>query len=244
LLRQPLDNLRALLYGSGYAQIQKTWREQIYPKARALEAGFPFTDKGETALVDLVRFINPENGQFTVFFNAQLADSFDDVNGEWVLKETGTYKFSKDFVKYVNDVRRLREAMFPNGGAQPAVSYTLEVQPVSEAEITFDIDGQQLKTTDKKPAKFIWPARAGAQAGATLKLTPKGGEEKQPLSFTGEWGLFRLLAAGGAGKSADNALTFTWQVDPTPVRATLRPEGVNHPFQLNMFTGLRAPRGL
>lgn len=244
LLKQPLDNLRALLYGSGYAQIQKTWREQIYPKARALEAGFPFTDKGETALADLVRFINPENGQFTAFFNAQLADSFDDVNGEWVLKETGTYKFSKDFVKYVNDVRRLREALFANGGAQPALSYTLEVQPVPEADITFDIDGQQLKTTDKKPLKFIWPARAGTLAGAALKLTPKGGEEKQPLSFAGEWGLFRLLAAGGAGKTADNALTFTWQVEPVPVRATLRPEGVNHPFQLNVFTGLRAPRGL
>jgi type VI secretion system protein ImpL len=244
LLKQPLDNLRALLYGSGYAQIQKTWREQIYPKARALEVGFPFTSTGETALADLVRFINPENGQFTAFFNAQLATSFDDVEGQWVLKESGTYKFSKDFVKYVNDVRQLREALFPNGGAQPEVAYTLEVPPVSDANITILIDGQLLKSADKKPARFVWPARGGAAAGAALQIKAKGGEEKQPLGFAGEWGLFRLLAAGSTGKSDAGALAVTWQVDAVPVRATLRPEGVNHPFQLNLFSKLRAPRGL
>src|SRR4029079_18344980 len=46
LLKQPLGNLRAMLYGGGYEQIERGWGEQIYSKAHGLETGFPFTDSG------------------------------------------------------------------------------------------------------------------------------------------------------------------------------------------------------
>ena len=77
LLAQPLDNLRAMLYGGGYEQIDRAWREQLYSKARALESGFPFADSSSDAPVtDLARFLNPANGQLTLFFNERLATSF------------------------------------------------------------------------------------------------------------------------------------------------------------------------
>src|SRR5260370_19808787 len=79
LLKQPLDNLRAMLYGGGYEQIEKGWREQIYPSAHSIESGFPFTDAGESSVTDLGRLLNPVNGQFTTFFNERLVSSFDDV---------------------------------------------------------------------------------------------------------------------------------------------------------------------
>lgn len=244
LLKQPLDNLRALLYGSGYAQIQQTWRGEIYPKSRALEAGFPFVARdSEAPLADLVRFINSENGQFTVFFNTQLAGSFDDVQGAWALKESGAYRFSKDFIKYLNDVRRLREALFPNGGAQPEVLYALEVEPVENTNLTIEIDGQQLVVENQKPAKFFWPARAGTPAGASIKVEANGAEE-QTLNMAGDWGLFRLFAAGSPAGRSDNSFALKWTVGDVQVRATLRPLSLKHPFQTDIFSKVRAPRGL
>src|ERR1700752_5419028 len=110
-----------MLYGGGYEQIERGWREQIYPRARAVESGFPLTDSGESSVTDLARYLNPTNGQLTTFFNERLATSFEDAQGQWRLKETGAFKFSEGFVNYLNKARRLREALFPNGGQQPEV---------------------------------------------------------------------------------------------------------------------------
>ncbi len=246
LLKQPLDNLRALLYGSGYAQIQKIWREQIYPKAHTLESGFPFAETGETSVADLSRFLNPENGQFTTFFNNQLADSFDDVEGEWKLKESGAFKYSKEFVKYLNDARRLREALFPNGGAQPAVGYVLELQPATDADVIFEIDGQRIETGRATPAPFLWPPQGGAATGAVIKLLPKAekAEIPTPLAFTGEWGVLKMFAEGNPNKTGDKQFALTWKLGAASVHATLRTASSSHPFQLNLFAKMRAPRSL
>jgi type VI secretion system protein ImpL len=254
LLNQPLGNLRALLYGSGYAIIEKTWREQIYPQARALESGFPFTETGESSVTDLARFLNPANGQFTTFFNKQLAPSFEDVNGEWKLKETGGVKFSDGFVKYINNARRLREALFPTAGQQPEVRYGIELQTVPNTDINVEIDGQRVESGGTKSASFVWPARPGSPTGAAIKVLQNGssavvgvGEpqpDTQPLVFPGEWGLFKMFAAGNPSKSGENQFTLTWNVSNVPVRAILRPSSANHPFNRALFTALHAPQSL
>ncbi|HYE65281.1 MAG TPA: type VI secretion system membrane subunit TssM, partial [Pyrinomonadaceae bacterium] len=221
LLKQPLSNVRALLYGSNYEQIVKTWGEQVYPKARALESGFPFTDAGESSLTDLARFLNPVNGQLTAFFNNQLASSFEDAQGQWRLKESGAFRFSDDFVRYLNGARRLREALFPNGGQQPEVSYDITLQPVAETDITIDIDGTRVETrgTSAQSAKFIWPARAGS-SGA--KITVISGGQTTEKTFPGEWGLFKMFAAGSPNKTGDNQYALSWSIGSVQVRATLR----------------------
>src|SRR5262249_13369998 len=84
VLTQPLGNLRAMLYGGGYEQADKAWRDQLYPKAHAIEAVFPFADSSsEAPVTDLSRVFNPVNGQFTTFFNERLANSFDESSGKW-----------------------------------------------------------------------------------------------------------------------------------------------------------------
>lgn len=246
LLKQPLDNLRVLVYGKGYKEIEKTWREQIYPKAHALESGFPFTDTGESSVTDLARFLNPSNGQFTTYFNERLAASFEDAQGKWKLKESSVFKFSDDFVKYLNDARRLREALFPNNGPQPEVSYDITLQPVADTDITIEIDGTRVETrgtsTSAVSAKFIWPARSGA-SGAKITVLPNGGEPKE-RTFPGEWGLFKMFNAGGATKSGDNQYTLNLNIGGVPVKATLRPSSANNPFERSLFTNLRAPENL
>lgn len=245
LLKQPLDNLRAMLYGGGYEQIERGWREQIYTRAHAIEAGFPFTDAGESSVTDLTRFLNPVNGEFTTFFNERLASSFDDVQGQWKLKESGVFKFSDEFVAYLNNARRLREALFPNGGQQPEVTYDITLQPVQNTDVIIEIDGTRVETrgTSAASAKFVWPARSGS-SGAKISVVGGNGEAPVEKPFTGAWGVFKMFAAGGASKTADNQFALTWNVGGVAVRATLRPSSTNNPFQRTLFTNLRAPQNV
>lgn len=245
LLKQPLDNLRAMLYGGGYEQIERAWREQVYPKAHAMEAGFPFTDAGESSVTDLARFLNPANGQFSTFFNERLVASFDDAEGQWRLKETGAFKFSDGFVAYLNNARRLREALFANGGQQPEVSYDITLQSVPNTDVVVEIDGTRVETRGTSPAsaKFIWPARAGA-SGAKISVIGANGEAPAERTFPGAWGLFKMFNAGGASKTADNQFSLSWNVGGVSVRATLRPSSTNNPFQRTLFTNLHAPQAV
>lgn len=243
VLNQPLGNLRAMLYGGGYEQIEKGWREQLYPKARALESGFPFKDSSsETPVTDLTRFLNPANGQLTTFFNERLASSFEEAQGSLKLKDAGAVKLSESFVSYINNTRRLRDALFAGGGQQPEVSYEIRLQPVSGADARIEVDGGSVETrgTSEQSAKFVWPARAGA-SGARIVVV-RGGQQSE-ASFPGEWGLFRMFAAGSPTSTEGNQFQLAWRVGSSVVRATLQPSSAVHPFDRKLFTGVRAPQG-
>lgn len=249
LLKQPLGNLRALAYGNIYEQIVTTWRDQLYPPAKAVESGFPFTQVGESSLADLTRYLNPANGQLTNFFNTQLTSSFEEAQGQWKLKEAGAFKFSDEFVTYLNHARRLREALFSTGGAQPEVNYELALQPMPEADVVIEIDGQRVEARGAASVKFTWPARSGSATGAVIKVVPVAAagqavEMPQPLTFPGEWGFLRMFAAGAPTKTPDGQFALVWNVGSVPVRAMLRPSSANHPFQQTLFTALRAPQSV
>jgi type VI secretion system protein ImpL len=242
LLNQPLDNLRAMLYGGGYEQIEKTWREQLYSKARALESAFPFSDSAsETPVTDLTRFLNPVNGQFTGYFNERLASSLEESQGKWKLKESGAVKLGENFVNYLNSARELRDALFPGGGGLPEVSYEIKLQPVAGADARIDIDGTTVETRGTSPqaAKFLWPARTGA-SGARIVVTRNG--QQSETSFPGEWGLFRMFAAGRPTKTAENQFQLSWNVGSAQVKATMQPASATSPFARRLFTQLRAPQ--
>ena len=241
LLKQPLGNLRAMLYGEGYEQTAREWRDQLYPVAQRLEAGYPFTGAGASSISDLARYLNPADGQLKTFFDNRLAASFDDAQGRWKLKETGGFAFADEFVNYLNNARRLREALFPEGGKQPAVNYDVTLQPVANADVLLEIDGTRVESRGTSPAsaKFVFPARAGGASGARVVVNANGQQHER--AFPGEWGLFKLMQAGGGTAGGDNAYQLSLNVDGFNVRATLRPSSATSPFERKLFTELHAP---
>jgi type VI secretion system protein ImpL len=242
VLTQPLGNLRAMLYGGGYEQIDKTWREQLYPRAHALESNFPFSDStSETPVTDLAKFLNPATGQLTLFFNERLTSSFEESQGKLTLKEAGAVKLSSSFVDYLNIARELREALFPSGGAQPELSYEVKLQPTAGAEARIEIDGTNVETRGNSPqsAKFTWPARAGTSGGRIVVLR---GSQQTEVTFPGEWGLFRMFAAGKPTKVGDNQFQLSWTVGSLSVRATIQASSATNPFDRKLFSRIRAPQ--
>lgn len=240
--RQPLGNLRAMLYGSSYAQLEQNWQEQIYTKARNIEQGFPFTETGSASITDLTRYLNPVNGVLAQFFNDRLASSFEEVGGKLQLKESGAFKFSQEFIDYLNSSKQLREALFAQGGQQMEVSYELLLQPVTNSDIVIEIDGTRVETRGTTPqsAKFTWPAKSGA-SGA--KITVIQGSKISEKAFPGEWGLFKMVAGATTTPEA-NLLILSWNIEGIPVRVTLRPSSTNNPFSRRLFTQWHAPRNL
>jgi type VI secretion system protein ImpL len=242
LLKQPLSNLRDMLYGGGYAQIEKAWREQIYPAAHKLESGFPFADGGSTPVSDLARFFNPVSGQFTLFFNDKLQSSFEESQGRWKLKEQGAIKFSDGFVNYLSNARQLRDALFPNGGQQPEVGYEILLQPVPGADVRVEIDGNpplEIRGATPSSGKFTWPSRSG-QSGIKITVI-RSGAEPEEKAITGEWGLFQMIF--GAGSRAGDKYQLAWTVGSSSVRATLTPSSATNPFNRQVFSQVRAPQG-
>ncbi|PWT95642.1 MAG: type VI secretion system membrane subunit TssM [Blastocatellia bacterium] len=241
LLKKPLLNVRYFLYGGGNDLNAKIWAELIYPKAHELESGYPFTDSGETRLTDLVRFLNPVDGQFTQFFDKNLPGSFEYVQGQWKLKSSSPIRVSSEFESYVNNLLKLREALFPNKGQQPQVEYDLTVKSDSSSDVTIEIDGVSA-STGHPSSHFTWPARSGS-VGATITVL-QNGATTPPKTFPGTWGLFKMIEAGSRGLGGGSQFDLAWNVGNTTVRATLRPASTNNPFQRSLFRNVHAPQNL
>jgi type VI protein secretion system component VasK len=242
LLKQPLSSLRGFFYGGAYQQIAKEWTEQLYKKSHDLEAGYPFNRGGDTSLTDLALFLNPANGQLTSFY-ARIASSFEGSPGDWRPKESAPFKFSDDFVKYLNGAGRLREALFANGGQQPEFNYNLELQPLPNADTSIVIDGTPLEAhgTSAASTKFSWPAGTGS-SGAKITVT-SGTDAPIVKTFNGEWGLFKMFDAGSPTQLANGDYMLKWNLESgLVVQAKLTPgSSLKNPFDRRVFTNLHAP---
>ncbi|MGH9900266.1 MAG: type VI secretion system membrane subunit TssM [Pyrinomonadaceae bacterium] len=240
LLRQPLDNLNTLLFGTDLEQINKAW-QQLHAKSwQQLEASFPFTDGGpDASLTALVNFINPENGELTAFVNGRLKPYFEE---DWSPKANSAEKFSPEFVSFLKNARRLRDVLFAGGGRIPSFEYQVGLTPMKEAAmVRVEIDGNVLEPGRPTPP-FKWP---GNKSGAKITVTQTSGAntgQAADKTFPGEWGLLRMFAEGGGGdgKAALSNLKFDAGV---PVGLTIQPKSGNI-FQRELFTSMRAPRRL
>ncbi len=174
LLRKPLDNLNVLLGVRGQEEIEKAWKEQLLPQARELEKGFPFEDAANEADINkLTAYLNPVNGTFSKFYDEQLKKNFDGNPGQLKLKETGTTKFSDEFVVYLNKVLQLRDTLYQKNAA-PGFEYEFKLLPVADSLIEVTIDGQKITSEGTGAAKFKFPG-SGADTGVLMSFASTGG---------------------------------------------------------------------
>lgn len=246
LLKQPIENTRALLYLGVREQIEQEWTD-VYEKAHRLESGYPFGDGSDASVADLSQFLNPANGKFSSFLNKLLVTSIEGTPGQWRRKPSSSFRISDEFLKYINDAGHLREALFPNATSQqPEVSYQLTLQPVSDTEITLDMYGTPVQTlgTTEQTTKLAWPAPAGSLE-AKITVVPKTTSlPEPPKTFSGEWALFKMFDAGTQGLSGAGPYKLSWKVGSVLVQATLQPLTANHPFDRRLFKNLHAPQNI
>ena len=237
-LRQPLNNLSELLGQTGKGEISKLWTEKILPEANEAFKGFPFEDGAtEADIKKLETFLNPtDSGTLTKFFNENLKNDFKESNGQITATTPG--KYNEQFVAFLNNAFRLREALFGKSSATINYAYAFELQLPTDIMLKKGTaDGEDIEAGKAKNIKF--PAGQGKVIGinlefeaaqsttsstaatptpsaslttATTSPTPAVSNNSTaipPIEYKKDWGLFRLFKDGATQSSASPyTLTF------------------------------------
>lgn len=260
VLRKPVANLRELL-GAGVAnQIKRVWSQQILPKAKEVERGYPFEDAGDADITKLSAFLNPVDGDFTRFYNERLAKFFEEKDGKLRVKENSEVRFTEEFVNYLNNVFLLREVLFGRNKT-PLFSYEFKLQKVEGALVEITIDGQKIDSSGTGSTNFRFPAASG-ETGVFMNLvtmssgqnfsanngsssvSSSGELQDGALSrrFPGTWGLFKFFEAGSPRKnSTTGEYLLSYRLGGKVINASIRPTGGDL-FDRSLFRAVRAPQ--
>lgn len=136
---------------------------------------------------------------------------FEESNGQLKVKDGSEVPFNPEFVKYLNNAFRLRQAMFGDSET-PQFAYEFRLQKVADAVIEVTIDGQKTDSNGTGSASWKFPAQSG-ETGVIMKFASTAGAASAvdtttpaaPSSstterqFAGSWGLFKFVEAGAPG---------------------------------------------
>jgi type VI protein secretion system component VasK len=173
LLKKPLMNLSTLLGADAQQSLEATWKNQLLPQAKEIEAGFPFADgAAETDLTKLTAYLAPETGSFSKFYKDNLQKYFEGNPGQMKLKDTSAVKFSDEFIAYLNKIMLLREALYGKNQT-PNFEYEFKLLPVTDGILEGTVDGQPVKSDSTVKLKF--PAAGGTETGVNINFSASGG---------------------------------------------------------------------
>lgn len=235
LLGRPLDNIDSALGLGVKTDLELAWRN-LRQTAKRFESSYPFSPSSNSSVFpsELESFLNPVNGNLTVFFNQYLKGSFDNSSGH--LRPLSPGDFSDQFVAYLINMFRVRDALFPPGSQRAGFQYSINLQAPQGQDVELVIDGR----SHKAPATVTadWPSSSGVNTGIKVNIIQAGGQaggSQTIAQHDGPWGCFKMVAAGQA--AGGSLYRFNW---PGGVRATLQAPVNNNPFQID-FSQMRAP---
>lgn len=255
LLKKPVSNLKDFFGAGVQKQIENAWTNEILPKAKEVEKGFPYDADGETDLTKLTAYLKPKSGTLSKFYDGRLKQYFEESNGQLKVKDGSEVQFNPEFVKYLNNAFRLRQALFGDSET-PQFAYEFRLQKVTDAVIEVTIDGQKTDSNGTGSAAWKFPAQSG-ETGAIMKFasTAEPAPAANPTApaatnsstterqFAGSWGLFKFVDAGSPKKQPDGSYALSYSLGGKTVAASVKPSGGDL-FDRSMFTSARAPEKL
>jgi type VI secretion system protein ImpL len=255
LLKKPVNNLKDFFGAGVQKQIENAWTNEILPKAKEVEKGFPYDADGETDLTKLTAYLKPKSGTLSKFYDGRLKQYFEESNGQLKVKDGSEVQFNPEFVKYLNNAFRLRQALFGDSET-PQFAYEFRLQKVADAVIEVTIDGQKTDSNGTGSAAWKFPAQSG-ETGAIMKFasTAEPAPAANPTApaatssstterqFAGSWGLFKFVDAGSPKKQPDGSYALSYSLGGKTVAASVKPSGGDL-FDRSMFTSARAPEKL
>ena len=181
---------------------------QFCARLAATERKFPFNPSSDTdASVDEVTSIfAPQSGAFAAF-TQQVAKLAVKQGRLWVANpESQDVHPSEDFLRFLNRLQQVQDALFANGSPTMKTSYTLRPLPGQNVQaITLDIDGQKITASGQAQSKqFSWPG------SGQVVVTVKAGGNIPFGSYSGPWGVWRWMYDADA--RAPGSKTAQWSM--------------------------------
>jgi type VI protein secretion system component VasK len=174
LLKQPIDNLKALFGADTIKQIGEKWKLEIVPLARKAEQGYPFESSETNADFTNLREYLAKGKGLSKFYEETLKKYFDGPPGQLKPKEPNNFPFNNEFLDYLNKALTLREALFSKGD-DVKFSYNFELLNPNDALVEITIDGVTISSTEKPSSPIDFPAGSGMGSGVIIKASSTTG---------------------------------------------------------------------
>lgn len=251
LLMNPIRGSRAGVVRADFAALSEHWKAEVWDNYNTkIQTRFPFANtQDEVTVPEFVEFFRPETGILWKFFKANLEGRLDRVGDGFAPKPSADpMPFRADFLSCLGMAGQITEAIF-GSAPEPKLDFFVRIHPVGAdiAEIALIVDGQATvyRNEPERWAPVQWPGK-GDPHGGTLQV--KGASFTDEIPRLGDFGLFRLLAAGGL-KPNGNAgglpvLSASWNMtrgNEPPVAIDIKPSKTVHPFMREFFHRLRCP---
>ena len=247
-LRQIADSGRTALNSNASAAASTAFSSTTGPGAlcrQVVTGHYPFDSSSATdaPLDDFARLFAP-NGLLDTFFQTQLKPYVDMRGSVWHLHSVGGVAPPVDeaTLRRFQRAAAIRDAFFPSGGSDPQLhaSLTPETLDSGSHQAVLTVNGAVITDTGQAgtPTSVTWPATGAAMAGITFDPAPA----TPPMTETGDWALFRLLADGRVqsdGSAAEYRVTF--QIGSQEAGFSLEAGSSHNPFGHNLLRGFQCP---
>jgi len=199
-----------------------------------LAGRYPFAKSSREALLqDVVDYLSP-SGSVWSYFDSNYKDQLIRHGNQFKSEDN---KVPGNIVRFFNRAWALTRAFFPRGNSSPGIRFDVRPYPVvlaegsglAVSEIILEVDGKS-NTYRNGPVEqwaYSWP---GTSKRTRLLLRGAGGLQER-LSFSGDWGLMRLIDQASVRKNGSwYQVRWTLRDGTIQVRMDFRPSRTENPF--------------
>jgi type VI secretion system protein ImpL len=185
LLEAPIQsakNLAAQAPANAAGGGAKAFCAQIGP----VLAKFPFNPQSptEASTDEVAQVFAPGSGSFAQF-SSSLRALVVQQGSQYVPAPGSAVRINPSFLAFLNNAQRISSGLFPGGGTQPSLDFTLnEVKAAGVSDAELSIDGKKIKSGGQS-ATFHWVS----QPSSSITLATK--KNTAPL-MTGPWSIFHF----------------------------------------------------
>jgi type VI protein secretion system component VasK len=157
--------------------------------------------------------------------------------------------FSRDYLGAVKKAETLRDALYPASGDKLAVSFACALkQRAGVTHVRLKVGGKEFTHNESPDGRgtFAWKE---AEPGVKFSVRVGDLNRWSEKEFADDWGLLRLIAAGGPQPQGATkvACSYTFKETVQGVEleftgeAVFEAEGAQNPFQKDLFSGWAVP---
>jgi type VI secretion system protein ImpL len=228
------------------------WHNEIIkPFTSRFSGRYPFSSRGEDAsFTDVMDFFRGSTGTFWGFYERVLSPFIVKTSTGWMVRSLGSLKlaFNPKLATSFLNAERIRDIFFKPDGTLRTLVVTVTPMSSNKNNAKLEVNGQIFELSPGgKSIQVNWPVETHP-LGASLKIFTSA-DFSEDITFTGPWGLMKLLQAARINKLNNSTFSAKWQVTVQNMYVVnqdfrIQVSGADHPFGDPMFQQFDCPTDL